>query len=271
MSKFSLTSQNTRKARKAKKTKAKTRELRIDADFTHAMIVGQTGCGKTTSAILPLMNERIKAGHGLLVFDYKGGEHQKVKFLAKKHNRLNDVVMINVPWGEKIDVAQEANEKLLRNFMKKAFSADKDGDFWSNMATNIATNSLLALKALQSIRQASVGYVFERLIQRPRMHTYKASLSQLVDSTKSIQSLGQLYEAANAYLDLLKDPRRIAEFLSKEGIGYIAQDILKYNFGKMKRAKKDLENFIICASEYVGSSIYYGKCYDRDNKIPQYR
>ena len=59
---------------------AASNALSIPISFTHAMITGQTGCGKTTSAILPAMDERIKVGHGMLVFDYKGVEHKKVNF-----------------------------------------------------------------------------------------------------------------------------------------------------------------------------------------------
>lgn len=34
--------------------------INLPLDFRHAMIVGETGCGKTTSAILPILNNRIQ-------------------------------------------------------------------------------------------------------------------------------------------------------------------------------------------------------------------
>ncbi|WP_089188434.1 type IV secretory system conjugative DNA transfer family protein [Campylobacter sputorum] len=73
------------------------KKINIDENFTHAMIVGETGSGKTTSAILPHLKDRIEKGWGVLVYDYKGGEHKKIKHLALKCGRLKDVVMINVP------------------------------------------------------------------------------------------------------------------------------------------------------------------------------
>jgi len=106
MSKFSILNKSNKKAgAKSCSQIEKESAIHIDKDFTHAMITGQTGCGKTTSAILPIMDDRIKSKHGLLIFDYKGGEHFKIKYLAKKHKRLKDVVMINVPWGERINIA----------------------------------------------------------------------------------------------------------------------------------------------------------------------
>ena len=119
MSKFSILNKSNKKAgAKSCSQIEKESAIHIDKDFTHAMITGQTGCGKTTSAILPIMDDRIKSKHGLLIFDYKGGEHFKIKYLAKKHKRLKDVVMINVPWGERINITAEASEKLLQNFFQ---------------------------------------------------------------------------------------------------------------------------------------------------------
>ena len=100
MSKFSILNKSNKKVdTKSGGQTEKEGAIHIHKDFTHAMITGQTGCGKTTSAILPIMDDRIKSGYGLLTFDYKGGEHFKIKYLVKKHKRLKDVVMINVPWG----------------------------------------------------------------------------------------------------------------------------------------------------------------------------
>ena len=131
---------------------AASNAISIPISFTHAMITGQTGCGKTTSAILPAMDERIKAGHGMLVFDYKGVEHKKVKFLAKKHGRLKDVVMINVPWGDKINIMDDASESLLMNFFQKTFGTKRD-PFWGNLAANIATKSLSMMKAICDFKE----------------------------------------------------------------------------------------------------------------------
>ena len=88
MSKFSILNKSNKKVdAKSDGQTEKEGAIHIDKDFTHAMITGQTGCGKTTSAILPIMDDRIKSGYGLLAFDYKGGEHFKIKYLAKKYKR----------------------------------------------------------------------------------------------------------------------------------------------------------------------------------------
>lgn len=64
-------------------SKKKEKFIKLATDYTHAMILGVTGSGKTSSAILPILEDRISKNHGILIFDYKGEEHKKVKYLAK--------------------------------------------------------------------------------------------------------------------------------------------------------------------------------------------
>lgn len=44
-----------------------TKRIEVPKDFTNAMFFGRTGSGKTTGAILPVMEDRIKSDYGLLV------------------------------------------------------------------------------------------------------------------------------------------------------------------------------------------------------------
>ena len=79
-------------------------ECLIEEDFTHALVLGQTGSGKTASVILPNIEARIRSGHGLLIFDYKGTEFGKVLALAERHGRLGDCVHLLHPLGEPVDL-----------------------------------------------------------------------------------------------------------------------------------------------------------------------
>ena len=62
MSKFSIINQNTQNKIVARATQA----VSLEKNFTHAMITGETGSGKTTAAIFPLLEDRIKEGHGII-------------------------------------------------------------------------------------------------------------------------------------------------------------------------------------------------------------
>ena len=61
--------------------------LIIPCNFTHAAIIGETGCGKTTSMIYPNLLDRMQRGHGIFVFDYKGCEEDAVKSWQAKRCR----------------------------------------------------------------------------------------------------------------------------------------------------------------------------------------
>ena len=89
-----------------------TQSPKVLTDFRHALCVGETGCGKTTSFMLPNIADRIKAGHGMLIMDFKGNLHEQVKVLAEQQNRLIDVVEIGVPWGTSINLFQNMSRTL---------------------------------------------------------------------------------------------------------------------------------------------------------------
>ena len=77
--------------------------LIVPKNFTHSYVVGQTGCGKTSSFINPNLEDRIKNGHGIFLMDFKGAESKTVKFFSDKHQRLSQVLEIGVPWGVHIN------------------------------------------------------------------------------------------------------------------------------------------------------------------------
>ena len=69
------------------------KEMIINKDFTNGIIFGRTGSGKTTCAILPNIEDRIKSDYGLLIYDFKGNLHLQTKYIANKYNKLSDGVI----------------------------------------------------------------------------------------------------------------------------------------------------------------------------------
>ena len=108
----------------------------IKKDFRHALCTGETGCGKTTSFMLPNIDDRIKNNYGLLVIDIKGTLHLEVKVLADKHKRLQAVKEIGVPWGEKINIFNNISRSLFLDTLNTQYGEKKD--FWITATLGIA-------------------------------------------------------------------------------------------------------------------------------------
>ncbi len=109
----------------------------VTRDFRHALCVGETGCGKTTSFILPNISSRMKTSHGMLIIDVKGNLHSQVKVLARAYNCLDKVYEIGVPWGSKINLFKGISKSLFINTLKDINQDAKD-PFWMNAAVGVA-------------------------------------------------------------------------------------------------------------------------------------
>jgi len=105
-------------------------------NFTNAICYGKTGSGKTSGFILPNIENRIKMGHGVLVYDFKGTMHKQVKAIAARYNKLEDVVEIGKPWGEKINIIKNLNAKQLKVMFSNIHGGSHE-PFWANAAANL--------------------------------------------------------------------------------------------------------------------------------------
>ena len=109
----------------------------VKTDFRHSLCIGETGCGKTTSFMLPNIQDRIQNNYGMLIVDIKGNLHTQVKAVAARENRLKDVVEIGVPWGSKINIFENITRSLFIDTLSELNGNSKD-DFWISSALNIA-------------------------------------------------------------------------------------------------------------------------------------
>lgn len=104
----------------------------------HSMVVGETGSGKTSGILLPavetILREDKKAG--IFLIDYKGNLSKKIKALAKKYGRLEDIEEIGTIWGRKINPLADMTPEELENFL---LSRDpvKEDRFWIDNAIHI--------------------------------------------------------------------------------------------------------------------------------------
>ena len=96
-----------------KTIKISNNSLIVAKDYTHSCSIGQTGSGKTSCYIYPNLEQRIKDKDAILFFDYKGKEHQAVKYFAKQNGRFVDVIEIGKDWGKSINLLNVYNFFLL--------------------------------------------------------------------------------------------------------------------------------------------------------------
>jgi len=127
--------------------------------FEHTLFSGKTGDGKTTCGINPVLESRIKAGFGMLIFDEKAKEHRVVKNLAHKHGRLEDVVEIGKPHGAKINLFSNMSEKQVEKFARSIIKNASD-PFWSDGGVGLfvdLSTFLMRLKALHKYAREEFG------------------------------------------------------------------------------------------------------------------
>jgi hypothetical protein len=127
--------------------------------FEHTLFSGKTGDGKTTCGINPVLESRIKAGYGMLIFDEKAKEHRVVKNLAHKHGRLADVVEIGKPHGAKINLFSNMSEKQVEKFARSIVKESKES-FWSDGGVALfvdLSTFLMRLKALHKYSREEFG------------------------------------------------------------------------------------------------------------------
>ena len=193
-------------------TKTKSNDTIVPTEFTHSCAIGQTGCGKTTSYIYPNLNERIKQNHGLIVFDYKGKEHNAVKYLAQNHNRLDDIVEIGKDWGESINIIKYMPNGELENFLKALFGlSDGENDYWGTSGANISIAILDIIGAIENIiiiaKDIGAEQDFEEVIKECRGFTYPTTktLYSLSKATQSLKILGEFIKGLDRLSDDISD------------------------------------------------------------------
>ena len=125
----------------------------IPKDFTNGIVFGRTGSGKTSCAILPNIEDRIKSEYGVLIYDFKGNLHLQAKYLANKYNKLSDVIEIGKPWGKKINLCDYLSLKQITMIIQ----TKSNDTYWDNASKNLLENAYLIYKNLYQLKNEIKG------------------------------------------------------------------------------------------------------------------
>lgn len=118
--------------------------------FLHMLVLGPTGCGKTSQVIIPMIDQDIRGGHGITVIEPKGDLAEKVFAMAEYYDReavyfnptLPDCPYFNPLYGPEDEVI----ENMATTF--KMLNPDSP-QFFQDMNETLIRNALRVLKRLK--------------------------------------------------------------------------------------------------------------------------
>ncbi|BBG66205.1 hypothetical protein NNO_1502 [Hydrogenimonas sp.] len=219
----------------------KASSVLLEDNFEHCCIVGQTGCGKTTSVINPNVEDRIKRGHALLVFDHKGNYHTTVKALANRHGRLEEVVVLGEPLGGRINLIRHMNQRDLEQFLSLVLGHNDRDRFWEHSAISLAIEIWKLLKAYETL----IGVDGRRLGADFSQMRYPVTIGSIHDIAKNVRNIHAFGERMREYFYKISDPECKAIDYDKNPTPETKQHIDDhYRFGRayLEFKKNILEN-----------------------------
>lgn len=179
--------------------------LIIPCNFTHAAIIGETGCGKTTSMIYPNLLDRMQRGHGIFVFDYKGCEESAVKALAKRAGRLKDVVVVGTFLGEKINLIKDISARDFKNAASARMQSYNDS-LWQEYGANLTLSIFNFLKALGEFTDIVGKHNIRGFAQAVRLSdAYPFNIHTIRNLTQDILKFTEFLASVNGDLKLNLD------------------------------------------------------------------
>ena len=204
----------------------------VQTDFRHSLCRGETGCGKTTSFMLPNIQDRIQKNYGMLIVDVKGNLHSHVKAIATRENRLKDVLEIGVPWGSKINIFANISRSLFVDTLSEINGNTKD-DFWISSALNIAGiiyDVFAIYKNLKSLTRGKINLSF--------------------DAQFDVETINRILSSFVSFAKFIKDCEKVANLLNIKNIAKLK---------KINMSENDIYLIRQFAQEF---SVSYTKLFD---------
>ena len=179
-----------------------TSKLEIPNNFTHAIILGATGSGKTASCITPVLLDRMQKNHGILIFDFKGNYHYTIKAVAEKLNKLHTIKEVGNNYNSYINILEDIPIEMIESLLNINFAYDYRNKFWNESAISLATSILGIIKYLNELNINDYKYNFKTLLSiTSNMTNLKKFKKFVVFNTNQIfQQLDDSYDEYKLYL-----------------------------------------------------------------------
>lgn len=143
-------------------------ELNVAEAKKNLIVLGTTGSGKTTSVLLPIINNLIFNNNCGLILDIKSELYQDVFYIAQKHNKKDDIVFVGTKdFCQPINLlASIKNEEQLKNVLSACDnSSDSKNSYWANNGIEDVINVVSIHKWLtEEINKNEYQYNFNLLL-----------------------------------------------------------------------------------------------------------
>lgn len=161
------------------------------ADGTHnTLIVGSTGSGKTSSAVLPACDALIRAGYGGLIVDIKGTMGPQVRALARACGREADIVEYGTTaTSQPVNLLHGMSLPEIREFFKRLIDITgmrHQSGYWGNAGVEMAVDAIDMMYCMgQKVAYPTFASITE-MLTRPTVAKWMWRLfsNQFFDSKK---------------------------------------------------------------------------------------
>jgi len=199
--------------------------------FTHVLITGKTGSGKTSAGINPILDDRISKGHGILAFDEKGKEHYTLKHLAQKHSRLYDVREFGTPEGLQINLLKGMTVKQLEKMARSMIGKSQDS-FWQEAAIQMFLSTAQTLQSINRyhvrLQELFPRYVLQNFPLRLEVNAEKKLTYYLNIEAMTFRELGSYFQDRLKFYTIVKRALAVVDVLDKVVENRIKDPTIKF-------------------------------------------
>lgn len=205
----------------------------VNNEFCHALAIGETGCGKTSSFILPNIRDRIEKKHGIFILDYKNSLHLQVKSIAAELGVVDKVIEIGTTWGNEINFLKGVNENLFLTTLDNMIDIEHTFDkFWDISALNLISDIYTIFSLLLSIEH-NLSNLNKNYIKQLN----HLKISYLLDIFFSTENIFNLIKILKSNITV------ICDFIKSENIENLDVKLLLQDIINIKKAIDKLEQF----------------------------
>ena len=108
-----------------KKQNFETFDLTYENAILNNLVIGSTGTGKTSTVILPMIENLIKNNTPGLILDIKNNLTDYIYNIAEKYNKKDMLIELSIfPTGKKVNILNGIDKETLKTLIKNSFPID---------------------------------------------------------------------------------------------------------------------------------------------------